>query len=352
MSNRNKISLNELSEFVEEDDNYDEDYNNLDNDFFDSPAGGAGGDDEDVNEATSNVDDGEMQHVINQVVRLALTRELNGKKIRSDHIAKYIKHNFGRKLTSLKLIEEANIILKEVYGLSIEEISSTNTTNNKQKIKPDKEQPATKIRKTTTSGSKGPYVIVCNLLSESRNILGELWNKDLRISFKKSDITSRLFFLPEYEKTPAPGSHYELVKTGIMLVIISMVILNENHIQEVILFKKLKKFGISDNLNQKNSNINMNAKDLLNDLTDKDYLLRKKLKGRTELEDIYDYSLGKRSLVEFSPQGVFEYIKIIYGDDYDSSIAERALVTIEKAYGVALVEADESNNNTNEELLE
>ena len=91
----------------------------------------------------------------------------------------------------------------------------------------------------------------------------------------------------------------------------------------------------------------MNSKDLLNDLTDKEYLLRKKLKGRTELEDIHDYSLGKRSLAEFTPQGVFEYIKIIYGDSYNSTIAEKTLVTIEKAYGVALNEAVDNNNNNN-----
>ncbi|RCK59307.1 Non-structural maintenance of chromosome element 3 [Candida viswanathii] len=339
MSRRAKISLQDLSDFVEDDegDQYEEEYNDRGNDFFESRAESL----DNSNRATP-VDDAEMQHVISQVVRLALSRELAGKNIRSDNIAKYIRHNFGRKVTTGKLIEEANAVLKLVYGLTIEDVSSSNTTD-KQKTKPEKEQPATKMRKTASS--KGPYIIVSNLLAESRNILGELWNRDLRTTFKRSDLGGRKFFLPDYERTLAPGANYDLVKTGIMLVVISMVILNENHIQETTLFRKLRKFGILDDLNRKNSNINMNAKDLLNDLTQKEYLLRKKLKGRTELEDIFDYSLGKRSLVEFSPQGVFEYIKMIYGDNYDSNIAERALVTIERAYGVAVVEANESTNN-------
>lgn len=337
MSSRNKISLQELDDFVDDDNNeeYNENYQQ-DADFFDPRVG-----DDSTGQNTPVFDDGEMKHVVNQVVRLALAKELNGKKLRTDHIAKAIKHNFGRKVTGNVLIKEAKKILQEVYGLSLEDVSSS---TDKQKTKPESDQPATKMRKTS---GKGPYVMVSTLLVQSRNILGELWNKDLRISFKKPDLTSKGFFLPLYEKTPAPGSHYDLVKTGIMLLIISMIILNENHIQETILLTKLKKFGISDNLNQKNSNINMNSKDLLNDLTDKEYLLRKKLKGRTELEDIHDYSLGKRSLAEFTPQGVFEYIKIIYGDSYNSTIAEKTLVTIEKAYGVALNEAVDNNNNNN-----
>ena len=87
----------------------------------------------------------------------------------------------------------------------------------------------------------------------------------------------------------------------------------------------------------------MNSQELLKELVNKDYILKNVIKGRTELENIFDYSIGQRSLVEFSPQGVFDYIKVIYGNKFDSTIAERALVTIERAYGVALNNTEENN---------
>ena len=320
---KRKIPLDEIEDFIaeeeeEEEQNDDGSYEE-DNEFV-GPSGTA-----------KPLDESEIQHVVNQVVRLFLSRELNGRTTRPDVIRKHIKHNLGRKITTEKLIQQANIILTEVYGLKIEEVPTIKREDKK----------SLKSRKVTSD--KNPYIVTSSLLSKSRAILGELWNKNLAKNVKKIDIGGNKFFLPKYSITPVPGSHYELVKTGIMLVIISHIILNENHVSESALLKTLHKFGISSNLNVKNSNFNLNSQELLKELVNKDYILKNVIKGRTELENIFDYSIGQRSLVEFSPQGVFDYIKVIYGNKFDSTIAERALVTIERAYGVALNNTEENN---------
>lgn len=320
---KRKIPLDEIEDFIaeeeeEEEQNDDGSYEE-DNEFV-GPSGTA-----------TPLDESEIQHVVNQVVRLFLSRELNGRTTRPDVIRKHIKHNLGRKITTEKLIQQANIILTEVYGLKIEEVPTIKREDKK----------SLKSRKVTSD--KNPYIVTSSLLSKSRAILGELWNKNLAKNVKKIDIGGNKFFLPKYSITSVPGSHYELVKTGIMLVIISHIILNENHVSESALLKTLHKFGISSNLNVKNSNFNLNSQELLKELVNKDYILKNVIKGRTELENIFDYSIGQRSLVEFSPQGVFDYIKVIYGNKFDSTIAERALVTIERAYGVALNNTEENN---------
>ena len=105
------------------------------------------------------LDESEIQHVVNQVVRLFLSRELNGRTTRPDVIRKHIKHNLGRKITTEKLIQQANIILTEVYGLKIEEVP---TIKRRQK--------SLKSRKVTSD--KNPYIVTSSLLSKSRAILG------------------------------------------------------------------------------------------------------------------------------------------------------------------------------------
>lgn len=320
---KRKIPLDEIEDFIaeeeEEGEQNDDGSYEEDNEFV-GPSGTA-----------TPLDESEIQHVVNQVVRLFLSRELNGRTTRPDVIRKHIKHNLGRKITTEKLIQQANIILTEVYGLKIEEVPTIKREDKK----------SLKSRKVTSD--KNPSIVTSSLLSKSRAILGELWNKNLAKNVKKIDIGGNKFFLPKYSITSVPGSHYELVKTGIMLVIISHIILNENHVSESALLKTLHKFGISSNLNVKNSNFNLNSQELLKELVNKDYILKNVIKGRTELENIFDYSIGQRSLVEFSPQGVFDYIKVIYGNKFDSTIAERALVTIERAYGVALNNTEENN---------
>ncbi|KAL6451840.1 hypothetical protein SBY92_003148 [Candida maltosa Xu316] len=329
MSTKRKIPLAELED-LDNDDDYQEVIND-DVDFYGNQTPSMH-----ESKVATPIDEGEIDHVVSQVVRLFLTRELLGKPSKPDVIRKFVKHNLGRKFTTDMLIQQADVVLKDVYGLAIQETPNLNNAK-KQPKKPRK-----------AAGERNAFIVVSDLSPQARNVLGELWQRDLARVTKKTDINTSKFFLPKYNKSCIPGSHHQLVKDGIMLVIISIIILNENHIQEDALLKSLRKVGLPPSLNVKNSNLNMNTVELIKELKDHDYLSENVIKGSSESENIIDYSLGKRSLVEFTPHGVFEYIKIIYGDRFDTSVAERALVTIERAYGVVLNTNEESKEVTEE----
>ncbi|CAI5759351.1 unnamed protein product [Candida verbasci] len=281
--------------------------------------------------------DDEIQHYVNRFIRVCLTKELKGQFIRKEQIRESISCS-NKKISTDKIITQTNKKLDEIYGLQIIE------TPNVEK----KEKTKKKTSINSTSSAKKPYGLVSTLKPKCKEVLGELWNKNT--GKLKKEINSTQFFLPKYEKSNLPISNIELVKSGMMILIVCLIILNENHLYEINLIKYLKKFGISDSVNIKNSNISMNLQEFLKDLEARNYLNKEVMKGATEADNLIDYSLGRRSLIEFSPEDCFQFIKLIYGDDFSTTIAERSLVTIQRCYNV-LLEMDNTNLNTNENSL-
>ncbi|RLV96170.1 hypothetical protein JA1_000278 [Spathaspora sp. JA1] len=285
-----------------------------------------------IEPATGNTD-AEFEHIVNQAIRVVLTRETKGQLIRREHINSIITN---RKISSDSVLKRVKSILEDVYGLTLVETTSTKTTE----VKSGKGGKKLKAQQQ-------PYVVVNCLTLESRNLLGDIWNKSLSTFMKSDDLGKPKYYLPQYTKSKLPTSNFELIKQGILLIILSSVILGENRISETSLLKDVKKFGMPTNLNDRNSNLNnMNIQELLNELIKREYLNRDIIKGRIESENIVEYKLGRRSLIEFSPQSCFEFIKVIFGEKFDSGMAERTLVTIERAYGVALVNESETANTT------
>ncbi|KAK6200186.1 MAGE family-domain-containing protein [Scheffersomyces amazonensis] len=266
-----------------------------------------------------------LNEAVGQVIRIVLGRDVRDQFIRREHFAQAVNTN-TRRFHLDTVIAEADNVLQEVYGLKLVEVPV---------IKKDKKSSRSLSQKITKT--KQPYMVVNCLSSESQQILGELWQKssDFLVPNER-DSSQHKFLIPKKEKTSTLLSNFELIRTGIMLYIVSFIILSENHLSEHDLIKLLKKRGIPESLSIKNSNINMNSVEIINDLTKREYLLKDIKKGATESENIIDYSLGRRSLIEFTPQCVFEYFKVLFGDKFDSTTAERIVVTIHRAYGVEL----------------
>lgn len=271
-----------------------------------------------------------INHLVREVVRLVLGRDLRGQLIRREHIVQAIpKTDIPIDL----VLQASKNVLRDVYGVSLVETPPT---------KVEERKPRSKIAKV-----KQPMVLVNCLEKESRQVLGELWLKSrhFEVPNNRSSGESQ-YLIPKYEKTDTPMANHELIKTGIMVMIVSLLILSENRLPETELIRYMKQFGISDNLNIRNSNYNLNLTELVGDLVKREYLNKEVTKGRIESETFTEYTLGRRSLVEFSPQSVFDYIKTIYGEKFDASAAERCLVTIEGTYGVSLDPADSLTDAT------
>ncbi|KAG7666033.1 uncharacterized protein J8A68_000463 [[Candida] subhashii] len=238
-------------------------------------------------------DEMEFQHVVNQVIRIVLGRELKGMLTRREHITSALTN---KKIKTDLIVKAVDQTLRDTYGLSLVETPII------------KKQPDGKLKKGAPSKVKPvvSYCVVNDLSTEGRNVLGQIWNNSLK-TFMKKDMGDVKYFLPTYSKTKLPNTNQELVKDGIMLVVVSLVILSEN-------------------------------------LCKRDYLTKITLEGTTKEHNIIEYALGRRCLVEFTPKNVFEFIKVVYGDDFDGSIAERTLITIQRAYGVALA-AEENDDD-------
>ncbi|KAI3406711.2 hypothetical protein KGF56_000557 [Candida oxycetoniae] len=309
-------------------------------------------------------EDQDLQHDVNQVVKLILQRELKGQFFKRELIAQNLTN---KRFKSDVLLREATKILENVYGMTLVEGAAR---KNKQEdfvgIGGGGISSGSKLRKS--HGARRPLVLVCNLSKEAKDVLGELWSIEVSTSLDKTKLGDCKFFLPKYSKVKGlPRSNYDLIKTGLTMVIITFVVLNENHISEQQLITSMKKFGISDKEHVRNSNYDMNIQELIKELDAKEYIVKKEL-GITQndrssasggatasfvssssqtsnSEKMFSYALGRRSLVEFTPQSVFDYIKIVYGDAFTDAIAESTIVTIERAYGVALAQ-DENNGSS------
>lgn len=286
----------------------------------------------------------EIQSTVNRVVRLILGRELKSQFIRREKIS--LEVNTKRHGLDL-IIKRVNAELEKVYGLTLVETPVI------QKRQPEKKS---RVTKTTNVKVKQPFAIVSCLEPKSKKVLGELWQTSTNVN-PEADAHGSKYFVPKYKKTEGPLSNIELVRTGIMLYIVSMLILAENYLLEDDLERGMERMGISKDLNKRNSNLGMNLQELVSDLIKKDYINKEVSKGTVESENRVIYSLGRRSLVEFPPQAVVEYVRVLYGEKFN---ADQTVMTIERTYGVKLESemllnaesVEKDNDSENQGLLQ
>ncbi|CUM62953.1 uncharacterized protein PRCAT00000513001 [Priceomyces carsonii] len=255
--------------------------------------------------------------LIAQIIRTILGRELKGQLIRRDHISPIISKS---KASYNTIMSEVTSILEDVYGMTLSEAPVNNKESSKHR---------------ENLKSKQLFLLTNCMNTKSKDILGQLWSKNFtetpNTDINAINVDQNEFFLPKHSRTSNPSSNHELVKQGILLLVISLLVLNENRLLEHDLVKILKSFGLADNLNIKNTNYNLNIYELVADFVKKDYLSKQQLKGSTESSTVVEFALGRRALVEFPPESLFSYFKIIYGETFDRHTAERVLITIERA---------------------
>ncbi|KAI5950383.1 hypothetical protein KGF57_004346 [Candida theae] len=295
--------------------------------------------------------EGDKAHDVNYVVKLILTKDARGQNFQKQHINQYLTN---KRFKSDLLLDDAIAILENVYGLTLVDAP---TIKQEKKFQADlsKKQAKDETRIDANDGNgknvkkqppKNRFFLTSNLSKPAQEVLGELWMKPIDKSLDMSKIGDTRFFLPRYGKSKLPKSNSELVKTGIMMLITTLVVLSENHIMESQLIRSLKRFGISESENFKNTNLNMNWKEILKELVSRDYLNQVPLDAKSSStttttsssssssDKIFAISLGKRSLIEFPPSSVYEYIKTLYGSEFNEVISSRTKVTLERAYGL------------------
>lgn len=256
---------------------------------------------------TQRTEDG-LKTAVNQIIRIVLSKDMKNQYFRREHVPAEVKvRSFG----FAKLIEKVDLELQQVYGLRLVSV--------------------------VTKKKKVQYMLTSDLDDKKRAILGELWNNTLENNFNADLMSFTQYFLPQLKPSQLPGNNSELVKSGILFLILSLIIIAENYITEVELFDILQTFGISKNQNVRNSNYGLNLLELVNEFIKRDYLLLQIAKGSVESENVASYSLGTRATAELQPQDVYNYIKLVWGEKFDENEARKVLETIKRVYEVELI---------------
>lgn len=254
----------------------------------------------------------ETNTAVGQIIRYVMNRELKHQTIRKEHISQLctgVRSNYD------EIMRKVNSTIKEVYGVELTPLPETGKTKSSQ----------TRIRPN--------FILTNSLEPQSRKLLGEIWQQfsEQRVPNGRSTQDPQ-FFLPKYERAPLPVTSRDMIKTGLTAFVLAILIVAENHLTDKEITSVLRKIGLSESLNECNSNIEMNIPELISDLTRHEYLAKETQKTSSGTEEI-SYAMGRRGLIEFSPLAVFELVGEVYGPLFDIDTKKKTLVTIERAFG-------------------
>lgn len=272
---------------------------------------------------TINLSDNEAN-----VIRMLLSRTSSERYTRRNQVMEVIDKKVGYD----NIMRHVDNVLQEVYGMKIQVVKSNNDTggddNRSRQLRLD------------------PFLLVNCMSTKEKDILDELWQLDASTQppDHNRDVLEDYYFFNKYERRKGPQNNSDLIKLGIIMILISIIIINENTLPENDMKKALQDFGLVDGLYVKNSNINLTLPELINEFVKKDYLIKSTI-ARNDSSTLMSYSLGKRALIEFNETSFINMVKEIYGDDYNEEVFRKTMVTVSRVYKDADINALEQQQN-------
>lgn len=282
--------------------------------------------------------------VANAIIRNIISREVKGQLIKRDHFNEVYQQYSDAKRTKFDtMFQFVQDILKSVYGLQLvhvaDKVIATSLRSKRAKVSSNSSKKSSSGNNNTNSAngaknsvSSRTFCLVNTLPSEARNVLGEIWQEEANQKIPNGrNEDDQQYFLPKYKQTVTAGSNVELIKSGILLLVVSVIVLSENRISETELLKQLEKFGLSESIVEKNSSLNMTTAELLSEFVKRDYLERE-----GQASDFVDYTLGRRLSAEFEPKSLYEFILNIYGEGFDLDVQAKTMNSIERSFGTQI----------------
>lgn len=228
------------------------------------------------------------------------------------------------------IINSANYSLRHTFGLHLEESSDV----------------------------KGKYYLKSSLTLKEKDILNKLWPNTQSVQQKNGrNIDSEEYFISKFQHDQLPSDNYELVKTGILSIILAVIIIENNHISKYEITKILKNFGVASDLNKINSNTNTNLESLITEFERKEYIKKESIGNKTTngvMANVQDdhyiyYNIGDKALAEFTPESFYRLIKTVYGEEFNSIISKKAIHTIHATFKIPLEQLNFETGDVNTE---
>lgn len=223
--------------------------------------------DEDFEGSQGSASDFAHAEVISSVVRMILSKNSKYLKVRKDHISALIPNNPHKKSVSFW----ANIIdvkLREIFAM------------------------------TLLSTGTGMDVKSC-LTDKSKDTLQKLIRKNPSLLSIAKDVTEDFYFLPLRCRDQNSGSSLQLVEQGVTFLVLSIIVVNDNHVEETNLLRTLEDFGLSENKAIANSNLNKTSNEILQELVKKEYIQALKIQPESIQLSKTFYVLGPRAAREY-----------------------------------------------------
>ena len=168
------------------------------------------------------------------------------------------------------------------------------------------------------------------LQSETKSILDDLWEKDVQEMSKEEkrrrEVSDRGYFRPFSGRSLVPLSNVELVKNGLLGLLVGILIFNENRVSEGELLKTLASFGLNDV--ESNTSISMTALELILDFVKRDYL-QKIITGESRPPD---YAMGPRLKAQMSAIDMYRLTRGVFGEKFDLDTQSRVQNSIQRVY--------------------
>lgn len=235
-----------------------------------------------------------------QVVRVVLIRGFSHLPIRRDHIVAHVNLsgvNFDKLLTAVRAV------LEEVYGLTLQAIGENSKV----------------------------YRVVDNLSQLTKERLNQLWLSEAMVRGKH--LQDNQFFLPQARATRGLGSNHELVKMGVLTLVMMLVVALENRLRDQELIRYLQQIGISPKETQYNTSLGCNLLELITEFVKREYLVKESVIANNNNPDEV-YSMGRRGKEEFPRATMHDLLKSLQGNATpNAGFAEKAEETLGRVYG-------------------
>lgn len=222
---------------------------------------------------------------------------------------------------------DAQKLLHDIYGFQLKPLPFKETTN---------------PQGNTTVSKTQQYVLLSALQDEYLRFIQESnWLRTSTYLFESELLEKRGDYRNSREDAPVLTSDQQLMVQGLALTVVSLIVVNGNHMNETDLMKTLvENFGFQ--LNKDLDIIQMTPLNLLKLLDKYEYVSRTVIKN--EQDEIVEYKIGRRALLEFDRDSFVEFVKILFDEPEDDPAFIKLIdATIENAYGKRLdpvIEAD------------
>lgn len=257
----------------------------------------------------------DLSETTSPVIRAIFARSLKAQMIRREHILLAMQTGGRQKPKYDTVMASVAKELDSIFALKLVPVLT-------------KEEPVSKKRRTAAP-SRPPMVLVNSLSSRSRAVLAKMWADDDGQVPNNRNTNDAGFLIPKYSRTATPASNADLVRLGLILLVVVLLVVAENHLSEDELLRVLRPFGIPDSANKIIPGVNTNVHELLADMAKREYI---RVDGGTDGAQS-SYALGRRAFVEYSPGAIFLCLKDIYGSGFTLATKRRVLATLERSHG-------------------